>query len=250
MTVPYWSFAAVTGPERLLCSTSPGIFHAHCFGDVVYKGTASIWLHECKNEIFTAKEWGHGASFVKTVATAVFLCRCWKRPQQLDATHRCNMRRPVLGESSQLGSVVGSPPCISHLDHLKKLPQPITLGDENDRHGTINHWWFSKYLPIHPWNLTWNLKRSLWKRRFLLETIIFRFHVKFWGVPKKGSLPGRQKGDSHDPSMTTEIPPEVPMASRSSWARPVQSDGMFFWGGNHDLIIGNLRAPPLMQRAY
>ena len=33
--------------------------------------------------------------------------------------------------------------------------------------------------PIHPWNLTWNLKRSHWKRRFLLETI--RFHVKFRG---------------------------------------------------------------------
>ena len=34
---------------------------------------------------------------------------------------------------------------------------------------------------LHPWNLTWNLKRSPWKRRFLLETISFRFHVKFRG---------------------------------------------------------------------
>ena len=34
---------------------------------------------------------------------------------------------------------------------------------------------------LHPRNLTWNLKRSPWKRRFLLETIIFRFHVKFRG---------------------------------------------------------------------
>ena len=32
---------------------------------------------------------------------------------------------------------------------------------------------------LHPWNLTWNLKRSPCKRRFLLQTIIFRFHVKF-----------------------------------------------------------------------
>ena len=30
-----------------------------------------------------------------------------------------------------------------------------------------------------PRSLTWNLKISPWKRRFLLETIIFRFHVKF-----------------------------------------------------------------------
>ena len=28
---------------------------------------------------------------------------------------------------------------------------------------------------------TWNLKINPWKRRFLLETIIFRFHVKLWG---------------------------------------------------------------------
>ena len=34
---------------------------------------------------------------------------------------------------------------------------------------------------IHPWSLTWKLKISHWKRRFLLETIIFRFHVKLWG---------------------------------------------------------------------
>ena len=35
---------------------------------------------------------------------------------------------------------------------------------------------------LHPWSLseTWNLKISPWKRRFLLETIIFRFHVKLW----------------------------------------------------------------------
>ena len=41
---------------------------------------------------------------------------------------------------------------------------------------------------LHPWNLTWNLKRSPWKRRFLLETMIFRFHVKFRGstsTPKR-----------------------------------------------------------------
>ena len=38
---------------------------------------------------------------------------------------------------------------------------------------------FSIDAVLHPWNLTWNLKRSPWKRWFLLETIIFRFHVKF-----------------------------------------------------------------------
>ena len=33
----------------------------------------------------------------------------------------------------------------------------------------------------HPWSLTWNLKISPWKRRFLLEIIIFRFYVKLRG---------------------------------------------------------------------
>ena len=39
----------------------------------------------------------------------------------------------------------------------------------------------SLFCQLHPWSLTWNLKITPWKRRFLLETIIFRFHVKLWG---------------------------------------------------------------------
>ena len=38
-----------------------------------------------------------------------------------------------------------------------------------------------KYFYIHPPKQTWNLKMDPWKRRFLLETINSRFHVKFWG---------------------------------------------------------------------
>ena len=45
--------------------------------------------------------------------------------------------------------------------------------------GSVFKGWFNFF---HPWNLTWTLKRSPWKRRFLFqETIVFRFHVKFWG---------------------------------------------------------------------
>ena len=36
-------------------------------------------------------------------------------------------------------------------------------------------------LELQPRKLTWNLKMSPWKRRFLLKTIIFRFHVSFRG---------------------------------------------------------------------
>ena len=34
---------------------------------------------------------------------------------------------------------------------------------------------------VLPWKLTWNLKMDPWIRRFLLETILFRFHVSFQG---------------------------------------------------------------------
>ena len=34
---------------------------------------------------------------------------------------------------------------------------------------------------LHPPKQTWNLKMDPWKRRFLLETIISRFHVNFLG---------------------------------------------------------------------
>ena len=50
-------------------------------------------------------------------------------------------------------------------------------------------------IPVHPGKLTWNLKMNPWKRRFLLETIIFRFHVSFRG----GTVDGNQKsgGSTH-----------------------------------------------------
>ncbi len=38
-----------------------------------------------------------------------------------------------------------------------------------------------KYPQLHPPKQTWNLKMDPWKRRFLLETIISRFHVNFLG---------------------------------------------------------------------
>ena len=44
------------------------------------------------------------------------------------------------------------------------------------------------FVGIHPQKLTWNLKRSPWKRRFLWKTIIFRFHVKLPGGKFDDSL--------------------------------------------------------------
>ena len=43
-------------------------------------------------------------------------------------------------------------------------------------HFSLNHVYGRKGIP--PQSLTGNLKISPWKRRFLLETIIFRFHVE------------------------------------------------------------------------
>ncbi len=40
---------------------------------------------------------------------------------------------------------------------------------------------YNQSVDLHPPKQTWNLKMDPWKRRFLLETIISRFHVNFWG---------------------------------------------------------------------
>ena len=39
---------------------------------------------------------------------------------------------------------------------------------------------------VHPRKPTWNLKMKPWKRRFLLKTIILKFHVSFrGGIPQR-----------------------------------------------------------------
>jgi len=46
------------------------------------------------------------------------------------------------------------------------------------------------YILLPSPSLTWNLKMAAWNRIFLLETIIFRFHVKLGeGKCKKQWLP-------------------------------------------------------------
>ena len=68
----------------------------------------------------------------------------------------------------------------------KKIPQ----GDP------LAFWWDFN---IHPRKLTWNLKMNPWKRRFLLTTIIFRFHVSFWeGIPNQKKAPQKHLPPSRD----------------------------------------------------
>ena len=63
---------------------------------------------------------------------------------------------------------------------------------------------------ILPLNLTWNLKISPWKRRFLLETIIFRFHVKFRGCMCELASWGRSIDQlSHYFSVCIYTPPNL-----------------------------------------
>ena len=53
---------------------------------------------------------------------------------------------------------------------------------------------------LHPWNLTWNLKRSPWERRFLLETIHFQVPCQILG----GSSYLRHLTSIKCPSLATE----------------------------------------------
>ena len=78
--------------------------------------------------------------------------------------------------------------------HINLKEPSNSLATENTNQKFQSAWWGSwnftthhetlKGIPIalklHPWSLTWNLKIDPWKRKFLLETIIFRFHVNLW----------------------------------------------------------------------
>ena len=73
---------------------------------------------------------------------------------------------------------------------------------------------------LYPRSLTWNLKINPWKRRFLLETIIFRFHVKLWGcicffeiVPFSGNYfqsVSRRVNFKHPPFFSSLLSPVSP----------------------------------------
>ena len=95
-----------------------------------------------------------------------------------------------------------------------------------------------------------------WKRRFLLETIISRFHVNFWGCN-----PNKQKKQKiFDPTTPIEASiilsiaifmlETMPELNSVPAARPVGSNGGIFfhrWGGNSILptksgewLVGNI----------
>ena len=71
------------------------------------------------------------------------------------------------------------------------------------------------HMELHPPKQTWNLKMDPWKRRFLLETIIFRFHVNFLGCIKNHHKIAQ---NCHDPLFFTHhcLRPEK-IRVESSW---------------------------------
>ena len=80
--------------------------------------------------------------------------------------------------------------CVSH---FKQSPQPVSSKwffsnpfkhDKKTFQGELKKIQFR--ILVHPRKLTWNLKMNYWKRRFLLKTIIFRFHVNLRGCNCKG----------------------------------------------------------------
>ena len=75
-------------------------------------------------------------------------------------------------------------------DLWHRHPEPLEASESFQRSG-IKITSFFSHSWDKPWRLAWHLKISPWKkRRFLLETIIFRFRVKLLGcmsvVPMKG----------------------------------------------------------------
>ena len=82
-------------------------------------------------------------------------------------------------------------------NHLSEVPQwfwrskfqAVTVFGGRAWNKTTDNNSFFSYLK--PRKLTWNLKMSPWKRRFLLKTIIFRFHVSFRGCKPPQKKSGR-----------------------------------------------------------
>jgi len=58
------------------------------------------------------------------------------------------------------------------------------VGMFSDRFQVIPVFSCIKKRALHPRNLTWNLKIMVFKRTFLFQGLIFRFHVKFRGFIK------------------------------------------------------------------
>ena len=83
--------------------------------------------------------------------------------------------------------------CMYYLNfEVGRFHQTITSKNKNPSNKRIRCNWNLKMAQVHPQKLTWNLKMDPRKRRYLLETIIFRFHVSFCGgvIKKKtGSFP-------------------------------------------------------------
>jgi len=64
---------------------------------------------------------------------------------------------------------------------VNQFPKKKDVSLEAALHISMLISWQNISMLITPPKLTWNLKMNYWKRRFLLKTILFRFHVNLRG---------------------------------------------------------------------
>ena len=117
------------------------------------------------------------------------------------------------------------PPCFTHCNILV-----IRIFSSHINTSTSST---GKWKTIHPSKLTWNLKMNPWKRRFLLETIIFRFHV---------TLPG---GGGCSPSFASNWASGQPAREPLRAACRIRGFLTVFrcwWHGSSDDMLSNLEA--------
>ena len=96
---------------------------------------------------------------------------------------------------------------------------------------------------------TWNLKISPWKSRFLLETIIFRFHVKLWGggnmdTPPKTKMEPKKWIHNH------QIWKELPFPNHYLWSESWKSPGVICKTKVNGLLCRNVFVDPLQDRRW
>ena len=135
-------------------------------------------------------------------------CKCILKSSLGRITLSLNEPNAVLGRTLSLNHLSKKSETGPTKERTPKKPEYLKTLDRKltSTGGSVGirskHQFLRDFIYLHPPKQTWNLKMDPWKRRFLLETIISRFHVNFLGckgwrtyvrslyfVPRVGSGP-------------------------------------------------------------
>ena len=128
-------------------------------------------------------------------------------------------------------------------------------------HETVTARWTNHYTPQNKHGTSWNLKMDPWKRRFLLETIISRFHVNFWGCtffPTIMEVENGPLGDktSHSSSVWPHVPLNQGLVGKGYLSRLMISVSWSSWKFHRlvldipSLVISTSKTPKFTAKSH